>query len=62
MSGFDAAWLALREPHDHAARSASLADRFALAVGARPRLTDLGAGTGANLRYRGAHLNPLSFL
>jgi SAM-dependent methyltransferase len=50
MSGFDAAWLALREPYDHAARSADLAARFAAAL-ARPRLIDLGCGTGSNLRY-----------
>jgi SAM-dependent methyltransferase len=51
VSAFDAAWLALREPYDHAARSAALADRFAAAVGEKPRLVDLGCGTGSNLRY-----------
>lgn len=51
MSGFEAAWLALREPYDHLARSAALADRFAAAVGATPYLIDLGCGTGSNLRY-----------
>ena len=51
MSGFAAAWLALREPYDHAARSAALADRFAAAVGKAPHLLDLGCGTGSNLRY-----------
>ena len=51
MSAFDATWLTLREPYDHAARSAKLADRFAAAVGAAPRLIDLGCGTGSNLRY-----------
>jgi SAM-dependent methyltransferase len=52
MSGFDAGWLALREPFDRAARSADLAGRFAAALGAvdRPRIVDLGCGTGANLR------------
>jgi len=50
VSGFDAAWLAIREPHDHAARSADLAGRFAAAL-ARPSLIDLGCGTGSNLRY-----------
>lgn len=54
MSGFDAAWLALREPHDLRARDAGLADRFAAAVAAgrgRPvRLLDLASGTGASLR------------
>ena len=51
MSVFDAAWLALREPYDHAVRSADLADRFAAAVGPAPHLIDLGCGTGSNLRY-----------
>lgn len=57
MSGFSAEWLALREPVDAAARSAALG---AVAVEALVRLRaaapvieviDLGAGTGANLRY-----------
>ncbi len=51
MSRFRADWLRLREPYDHAARSASLAARFAAAVGPAPRLIDLGCGTGSNLRY-----------
>jgi SAM-dependent methyltransferase len=51
VSGFDAAWLALREPYDHAARSVELADRFAAAVGKTPHVLDLGCGTGSNLRY-----------
>jgi SAM-dependent methyltransferase len=51
VSGFAAAWLALREPSDHAARSAALAERFAAAVGEAPHLLDLGCGTGSNLRY-----------
>jgi SAM-dependent methyltransferase len=51
VSGFAAAWLALREPYDHAARSAPLAERFATAVGNAPHLLDLGCGVGSNLRY-----------
>jgi SAM-dependent methyltransferase len=51
MSGFDPAWLVLREPYDHTARSAGLARRFAAAVGPDPELLDLGCGTGSNLRY-----------
>jgi SAM-dependent methyltransferase len=51
VSAFDAAWLALREPYDDAARSAALADRFATAVGNAPHLLDLGCGAGSNLRY-----------
>jgi hypothetical protein len=51
VSRFAATWLALREPYDHAARSAALADRFAAAVGTAPQLLDLGCGTGSNVRY-----------
>ncbi|HEY8521590.1 MAG TPA: class I SAM-dependent methyltransferase [Gammaproteobacteria bacterium] len=57
MSGFSDAWLALREAADAAARSASLAASFAARLAAvRPadaplEVVDLGAGTGANLRY-----------
>ena len=51
VSRFEKAWLRLREPYDHAARSRALADRFAEAVGPTPRLLDLGAGAGSNLRY-----------
>jgi len=52
MSGFDASWLALREPFDQAARSEALATRFvaALAPVACPVLIDLGGGTAANFR------------
>jgi SAM-dependent methyltransferase len=51
VSRFQADWLRLREPYDHAARSAALAAAFAEAVGPAPRLVDLGCGTGSNLRY-----------
>jgi SAM-dependent methyltransferase len=51
VSAFDAAWLALREPCDHAARHAGLAERFATALGAAPCLLDLGCGAGSNLRF-----------
>jgi hypothetical protein len=51
MCGFGLGWLTLREPCDHAARSAELADRFAAALGAMPLLLDLGCGAGSNLRY-----------
>ena len=52
MSGFSAAWLALREPADHAARDASLAQAAAaLLKGKTPaRILDLGCGTGSNFR------------
>jgi SAM-dependent methyltransferase len=48
---FDADWLALREPFDLAARSLHLARRLAERLPARPRLMDLGAGTGSMFRY-----------
>jgi glycosyltransferase involved in cell wall biosynthesis/SAM-dependent methyltransferase len=59
-AGFSADWLALREPADAAARS----DRLARAIvaswtpGEELRVLDLGAGTGANLRYLSARLPP----
>jgi SAM-dependent methyltransferase len=51
LSGFGHDWLALREPYDQVARSSTLADRFASALGPAPRVIDFGCGTGANLRY-----------
>ena len=53
MSGFSADWLALRAPFDDAARSPGLARRFASGLPDRPRLVDLGAGTGAGRRALG---------
>jgi len=52
MSGFDADWLALREPFDRTARDPDLTERFLLAIADRPKpqLIDLGGGTGANFR------------
>ena len=53
MSGYGADWLALREPYDTRARDAPLAARLRLALARGRPLTivDLGAGSGANLRY-----------
>jgi hypothetical protein len=48
---FEADWLALREPFDHAARSIALARRLAERLPARPRLVDFGAGTGSMFRF-----------
>ena len=48
---FDADWLALREPHDAASRSTALAHALARALPPRPRLIDLGAGTGSLFRW-----------
>jgi SAM-dependent methyltransferase len=54
MSGFSVGWLALREPVDAAARCVSLARVARDALQRSPAcidVIDLGAGTGANLRY-----------
>jgi hypothetical protein len=56
MSGFSVEWLALREPFDAAARSASLvaALRQRVAGGGRSaplEIVDLGAGAGSNVRF-----------
>lgn len=53
MESFSADWLALREPADHAARSAALTARIADRLRARPgrRAADLAAGSGSNVRY-----------
>lgn len=56
MSGFSADWLALRASADAAARSTGLARRFARLLGARARIVDLGAGTGALLRWLAPYL------
>jgi hypothetical protein len=50
MSQFSADWLTLREPADMAARNQYLARRFAAMLPPKPRILDLGAGTGANAR------------
>lgn len=53
MSAFTADWLRLREPADTAARSVVLRDRVVAWAAARRSLAvaDLGAGTGATLRW-----------
>jgi hypothetical protein len=56
VSGFSAQWLALREPFDTAARSASLAASLRARVrrdgdAAPLTILDLGCGAGSNLRY-----------
>lgn len=59
MSGFDARWLALREPVDHRSRSAALVISLRAWLDSRnaapARLVDLGCGTGSDIR----HLAPL---
>jgi hypothetical protein len=58
MSGFDPAWLRLREPVDHRSRNAGLASKLAAHFAERREATiyDLGAGLGSNLRGIYAHL------
>ncbi len=53
MSGFGAEWLALREPADHAARSAALTAAVAAMLTTKSplRVLDLACGAGSNLRY-----------
>jgi hypothetical protein len=47
---FSADWLALREPFDHVARNARLVRCLADLLPRRPRLLDLGGGTGSLFR------------
>lgn len=58
MSGFDASWLDLREPADHAARSKTVLDAVAEAFEGRDHVTvaDLGSGSGSTLRALGPRL------
>ena len=64
MSGFSASWLALREPADHRARHAGLKASLLSELGKRVqpggvlRVTDLGCGTGSNLRALSEGLHP----
>uniref|UniRef100_UPI004047A6AD class I SAM-dependent methyltransferase n=1 Tax=Polynucleobacter sp. TaxID=2029855 RepID=UPI004047A6AD len=64
MSGFSSDWLALREPVDHRSRNQGLQvkvlDYLAQAKTVYPGLlcfTDLGSGTGSNLRALAPHLH-----
>ena len=52
MSGFSPEWLAMREPVDHRSRDAGLAARVTARFAGRPSVTvtDLGCGSGSNLR------------
>jgi SAM-dependent methyltransferase len=52
MSGFDPAWLHLREPVDHRSRDESLGRTLTRHLGRRASISvlDLGCGTGSNLR------------
>jgi hypothetical protein len=52
---FSAAWLALREPYDHAARASELTDRLCAFLAQRAtgtlRILDLACGAGSTFRY-----------
>lgn len=48
--GFSAAWLALREPADHAARDKALLSAAARVAGQPAVIVDLGCGTGSTIR------------
>jgi len=52
MSGFSPDWLFLREPADHAARAANVAEAITAHFAARGQISvlDIGCGTGSNLR------------
>lgn len=56
--GFSAAWLALREPADHAARDAGLLAKAAQIVARSPVVVDLGCGTGSTRRAFGHLIDP----
>jgi hypothetical protein len=58
MSGFQADWLALREPYDRKARNAEVADAMAAAFAgeAAVSVVDLACGTGSTLRAISSHL------
>lgn len=60
MSGFSPDWLALREAADRRARSPVIDGAVAAALAAhdKPRICDLGAGTGASLRALAPLLGP----
>jgi len=53
IEAFDGDWLDLREPYDAASRDPGLAARLAASLPNRPRILDLGAGTGSLLRWLG---------
>ena len=53
---FSADWLRLREPFDHAARSASMAGKLARMMPESPRLIELATGLGSGARFVSTHL------
>ena len=68
MSGFSAQWLGLREPVDHRSRNQALQvqviNYLAQVKTVYPGsvyVTDLGSGTGSNLRALAPHLNSIQY-
>lgn len=63
MSGFDAAWLALRESADHRARNAALRDEVSGAFAEQEHVSilDIACGSGSNLRGLATHLPKRQF-
>lgn len=61
MSEFSAEWLSLREAADHRARSVPLREAVTARFGGLPdiHITDLGCGSGSNLRALAPHLGPV---
>jgi hypothetical protein len=68
MGEFSADWLALREPVDHRSRNLSLQNQVVdffnqvrpIAPGLM-QITDLGSGTGSNLRALAPHFGPMQY-
>jgi len=58
MTGFDKAWLAVREPADLAARNKALMGELArfLAADEQPHILDIGCGTGSTWRSLSDHV------
>jgi len=68
MSGFSAEWLALREPVDHRSRNLALQAQVIQFLGqvkaidsGSIHITDLGSGTGSNLRALAPHFGLQQF-
>lgn len=68
MSGFSAQWLGLREPVDHRSRNQDLQvqvlnylSQVKTVYPGSVHLTDLGSGTGSNLRALALHLNSIQY-
>lgn len=59
MSGFSAAWLALREPHDLRARNSAVLEAVIASLKSHPqvRIVDIACGTGSTLRALSPRLN-----